>query len=306
MEEIGQLIGKGFGIWKRNLNLCIPYIFSIFASILVVIAFFIAIFVAAIPLISSDPTTFQNIEDLEDAQAAEELFDQMQTQLAGLDWQALLPVLLLSLGMILALSLVSSYFNAGAIGMARQALEEGRSTISSLWPAGRRHFWNMFLLTILMGLISLAGTIFLLPGMGQLAEALSGNPDSLEGLGMILAGFLLFILYALVLSVILAPAPYALVLEGLGPVAALKAGIEFFRYNKFDVLILWLVVVALSLVLQMIGSSFSTGESAAFQPLSAITTLASLLVLAPLANLWWTRLYMNRKGTLKEEVKDPW
>lgn len=307
MEEIGQLIGKGFGIWKKNLNLCIPYIFSIFASILVVIAFFIAIFVAAIPLIGSDPTTFQNIEEMEDAQAAEELFDQIQTQLAGLDWQALLPVLLLSLGMILVLSLVSSYFNAGAIGMARQALEEGRSTISSLWPAGRRHFWNMFLLTILMGLISLAGTIFLLPGIGQITQAFPEIQDSPEGLGILAVGFLLFILYALILSIVLSLAPYALVIESLGPVAALKAGIEFFRYNKFDVLILWLVVVALSLVLQMLGSSFSMGESAAFQPLSAITTLVSLLVLAPLANLWWTRLYMNRKGMLnEEEVKDPW
>jgi hypothetical protein len=33
----------------------------------------------------------------------------------------------------------------------------------------------------------------------------------------------------------------------------------------------------------------------------------NLLVLAPLSNLWWTRLYMDRKGMIKvDEVKDPW
>jgi len=143
--------------------------------------------------------------------------------------------------------------------------------------------------------------------MGQLTLALSGNLDNLEGLGMILAGFLLFILYALMLSIILALAPYALVLEGTGPLQAIRAGIDFFRYSKFDVLIMWLVVVALSLVLQMIGSFISTGNEMAYQLLSLVTSLVSLLVLAPLANLWWTRLYMVRKGMLKEEeVKDPW
>jgi hypothetical protein len=97
------------------------------------------------------------------------------------------------------------------------------------------------------------------------------------------------------------------VLEGAGPVQAIRAGIDFFRYNKFDVLILWLVVMALSVVLQMIGSLISSGNEVAYQLLSLATSLVSLLVLAPLANLWWTRLYMVRKGMLKEEeVKDPW
>jgi len=57
----------------------------------------------------------------------------------------------------------------------------------------------------------------------------------------------------------------------------------------------------------MIGSFISTGNEMAYQLLSLVTSLVSLLVLAPLANLWWTRLYMVRKGMLKEEeVKDPW
>jgi len=35
--------------------------------------------------------------------------------------------------------------------------------------------------------------------------------------------------------------------------------------------------------------------------------MITLLVLAPLSNLWWTRLYMSRKGMLKQDEKeDPW
>lgn len=222
MEEIGKLIGKGFGIWKKNLNLCVPFIFSGFASILIVAAFFIAMFLAAMPFLGEDWT---HLEDLEDAEVMEGLF-------AGMDWQDFLPILILFLGMIVVLSLVGSYFNAGAIGMARQALVEGKSRTSAMWSAGRKHFWNMFLLSLIMGLATMAGLIFLLPGMGQLTLALSGNLDNLEGLGMILAGFMLFILYALILSVILALAPYALVLEGAGPVQAIRAGIDFFRDRK--------------------------------------------------------------------------
>jgi len=37
-----------------------------------------------------------------------------------------------------------------------------------------------------------------------------------------------------------------------------------------------------------------------------IAMLADLLVLAPLTNLWWTRLYMVRKGMINDEdAKDP-
>ena len=297
MEEIGQLIGKGFRIWKKNLNLCIPFIYSGLASILIVVVFFVAVFLAAIPLLGEDWT---QLENLEEPGAMEELF-------AGMDWQDLLPIILLILGMIATLSLVGSYFNAGAIGMARQALVEGRSGTSAMWSAGRKHFWNMFLLSLIVVLVTMAGLIFLLPGVEQLGEAVSGNADSLEGLGVILAGLLLFILYALVLSVILSPAPYALVIEDTGPVQALRAAMDFFRYNKFDVLILWLVVVALSLVLEMAGSFISMGNEEAYQLMSLISSLASIFVLAPLVNLWWTRLYMSRKGMLnEEEVTDPW
>lgn len=188
--------------------------------------------------------------------------------------------------------------------MARQALEKGKSDTGAMWSAGKRHFFNMFLATLLMGLIILAGLIFLLPALAQGQMSLQADPQSM---GLLAAGLLMLILYVLVLSVILVAVPYALVVDGLGPVQAILAAIRFFRYNKFDVVVLWLVVSALSMGLQMIGGAFSAGEGAGGDPLSLITGMVSLLVLAPLSNLWWTRLYMNRKGILiVDEVLDPW
>ncbi len=88
---------------------------------------------------------------------------------------------------------------------------------------------------------------------------------------------------------------------------AVLASINFFRYNKFDVLVLWLVVMAISISLQMINGLFSSENGIGNQTLSVVTGLVNILVLAPLSNLWWTRLYMDRKGILKvDEVKDIW
>ena len=304
MEEIGEMIGKGFGIWRRNINLCIPFLLNFFVSMLVLIPFLIVIFLVAMPSIDANSTLFQNSQDPQDVQAVQELITQVVGALGSLGWQTVLVAAFLFLGMIVVLSLVEAFFMAGAIGMARQALDMGRADTGAMWSAGRRHFLNMFLYTILAGLITMAGLVFLLPGIVQISGAVQAEPAAL---GILIAGFLMFILYAIVLSLALAVAPYALVLEGLGPLQAVRAGIDFFRDNKFDVLILWLVVAALSIALQMIGSSISTGNNALYPMTSLVIGLVNLLVLVPLSTLWWTRLYMNRKGILKnDEVKDPW
>jgi hypothetical protein len=119
------------------------------------------------------------------------------------------------------------------------------------------------------------------------------------------AGILLLIIYALIVSLFLAIVPYALVVDSLGAVEAIKASIRFFRYNKFDVFILWLVILAISLGLQMVGSSVSTGDAVNFQPLSIVMGLVNLLVLEPLSAVWWTRLYMTRTGRLAERESWP-
>ena len=298
MEEMGEMIGKGFGVWRSNLNLCIPFLLSAFVTTLLALPFLAAFFMTLLPLDRMDVAMLQDEEDMQ------ELLVQMQDSLAGLETEKMLMLAALFLALVVLLSLVNAFFAAGAIGMARQAMDEGKANTRAMWSYGRGYFWNLFLATLLIGLINLVGLIFLLPALIAAPMPLHADPQSM---GALVAGSLLLILYVLALSVILTAAPYALVLEGMGPVQAVLAAMKFFRYNKFDVVILWLVVAALSLSLEMISGAVSTGETAAGQALSLATGMASLLVVAPLSNLWWTRLYMNRKGMLKvDEVKDPW
>jgi len=264
MENIGELIGKGFGIWRENLNLSIPFLYSLIAWILIIISFIIVIYVAHIPLAITDAYKYW-----------------------GLSWQELLPGWILLLAAIIIIWFIGLFFSAGAIGMAKQALEEG-----SMWSSAKRHVWNMLLLSLLnsliIGLAMLVGIILLslFPGMEQLAD-FTKIPDSSEMLGTLLAAAIVFILCLVILAA-LTPTIYVLVLEDLGPVAALRVGIDFFRKNKTDVLVLWIVSGALYWVVQIIGAGL-------------IAIPVQQLILAPLTNLWWTRLYMIRNGLINSE-----
>jgi hypothetical protein len=296
MESINELLGRGFSLWRDNLNLCIPHLLGFFFSMMALFAGLMAvIFSGMLPLESLNETALNDVQDMQDMQM---LSDQMEEYLAGMQSSDLMQIGLAILAIFVLVALVDAFFAAGAIGMARQALEKGRSDTSAMWSAGKRHFLGMFLAELLMTLIILMGMALLLP-------LLAADLESPGLLAVALVVIALF--YALALTIILSTLPYALVLEGLSPVRALFASLDFFRYNKFDVAVLWLVVVALSLALQMVGGAFSTGDAGQGRPLSAITGMISLLVLAPLSNLWWTGLYMSRKGMLKlEEKEDLW
>jgi len=298
MEEIGELIGKGFGVWRQNLNLCIPFLLSFVLSSLLLILVLAVLAVAFVSLQGINSTSFQ------DAQDAQVLLSQMEEAAASLSPSEAGSILLVTFLLLLLLILISSFFTAGAIGMAKQALEAGRADAGAMWSAGREHFRSMFLATIAMGLLVFAGLVFLIPGVALLYW--STQPDA-QAVGILAAGFLLLAVYAIALSLLLAEAPYALVVDRLGALAAISASARFFWYNKFDVLVLWLIVVAVSLGLQMAGGSLSVNESLSYQPASLITGLINILILAPLSNLWWTRLYMSRKGLLlADDARDPW
>ncbi len=63
MEEIGDLIGKGFAVWRNNLNLCIPFLLSSVLSLLIMIPFFAAFLVAIVPLVGLNSTSVQQMQD---------------------------------------------------------------------------------------------------------------------------------------------------------------------------------------------------------------------------------------------------
>jgi hypothetical protein len=294
MEDIGDLIGKGIAVWRNNLNLCIPFLLSSVLSLLIMIPFFAAFLVAIVPLSGLNSSFVQQMQDQILKNVA----------LSNMTLDIVIKVALLFFLMVILISMVNAFFTAGAIGMAGQALKKGKPDNGVMWSAGKKHFWNMLLASVLMDFIMVAGLLFFLPVVALQPKSLQAEP---QAMGLLLMGLLLFVLYALVISIILATTPYALVVEDLGPKQAVLASINFFRYNKFDVLVLWLVVMAISISLQMINGLFSSENGIGNQMLSVVTGLLNVLVLAPLSSLWWTRLYMHRRGILKvDEVKDIW
>jgi hypothetical protein len=282
MEEIGDLIGEGFEAWKRNLNLCIPFLLSAVFSLLALLPFLFAL----IEVISQE-----KMESLTPQEWVPILMDALPR---------LAPSFLVSL---LLLIIFGSFFFAGAIGMARLALQKGRASTGMIWLCGRRNMLNLFLATILIDLIMAAGLIFLLPWA---LISVGHSYSDTTAMGLLLAGVLLLMLYALSVSLLFALSPYALVVDGLGPLQAIKASSAFFWSNKFDVFLLWLIVLALALGLQMLGGWSSADSAKGWQPLAAVAGALNLLVLSPLSTLWWTRLYLSRTSKLKEEVKSPW
>ena len=206
MEEIGEMIGKGFDVWRSNLNLCIPFLLSIFVSLLILASFLAAFSLVFLPNEGMIDTMLQNLENIQEPA-------QMQGSLGNLEMGTILLIAALFFVLVLLLSLVDAFFTAGAIGMARQAMEKGKSDTSVMWAAGKRHLFKMFLATLLTGLFILAGLIFLLPA---LAQGFQLQQVDLQTTGLMAAGLLMFILYVLALSVILVAVPYALVVDGLG------------------------------------------------------------------------------------------
>ena len=188
MEEIGEILSRGFGVWKRNLNLCIPFLLNIIASMIVFLPILAAIIVTIMPI---DSLNDLNQTSLQDAGAMQEMLTRTGDSLKSLSGETILQIAGLFLALIVLTSLINSFFTAGAIGMARQALENGRSDISSMWSTGRRHFVRLFLATLLIELLTMAGMIFILPGIIMGGEPLPEDP---EALGLMAAGILPFVL----------------------------------------------------------------------------------------------------------------
>lgn len=284
-EDIGTLIKRGFETWKCNLNLAVPFVLMIAAIMLVAV---VMAFLALYPLITTSPDVLSNAGNVEDPQQLMDLLQSVTN--IGL----LVAVFLLG---ILIMSLMASFFTAGAIGMTKEATETGRTTLKDMWASGKRNYLSLFLAEVLMMIIVIAGLIVLsLPFISDLAAGVeSGDPE----FGPLVFWIILLVVYSLMISFALAMVPYALVIEGLGPVGAIKAGIGFFWSNKMDVFLIWLVVLAVSMAIQFVGVPFSGSETAS-AIFSMVSGIVSVLVISPLTTVWWTRLYMTRAGKISE------
>ncbi|MCZ7358298.1 MAG: hypothetical protein O8C66_15505 [Candidatus Methanoperedens sp.] len=282
VEEIKKILSNSMETYTKNLNLIIPFILNAVVTglltVIIIMGGFFYIFGSS-------------LSSLENAHTPEQLI----LIILPLISQHLSDIVLLIIIYFLIATFFQSFFTAGAIGMAQKATEAGRSELSTMMEAGKKNVVNLYLAQILVGLLALAGIVFIVPGAMKI-DLSNFSLESNTGAVMLLkAGVLLWALYAIIISLVLAVYSYALVIENLGAVEGITAGFGFFTKNKSDVFLLWLIIGIIVIVLTFIG------EVTRVVPVmnviwQLINVLLSVLVIPPLTTLWWVRLYMSRTG----------
>ncbi len=284
VEDIGKIISSGFETYTKNLNLGIPFALSaIITSMLAVILLgfgFFNIFGSSLSSLEKATTPLE---------ALSVIIPLIKTHLAQ--------IIILFIAFFLISLAVEAFFNAGAIGMARQSTETGKTGLTTMVEAGKKNIVNLFLAEVLFGLLSLAGIVFIVPGalkfnMNQLLLPLNSGAWNL-----LIGGVVLWISYLVILSLVLAVFRYALVVDNLEPVDALTTGFNFFNKNKSDVFVLWLILGIIIAAITIIG------ELMRFSPVmnpiwSLASVFISVFIIQPLTTIFWVRLYMTR--TAKE------
>lgn len=281
-EDIGTIINKGFKTWVRNLNICIPFVLnSVVGGIL---SFF---YFAVIGILLLGPELESGVDP--SLLPPEELF----TIIADAALENTGTVVLVTLLFFLMVGFVQAFFTAGAIGMAKRAAETGDTVLSDMMAAGKRNGFRLFLFSVLIALLAFAGIVFVVPGalaVGDLSYFLDNPEASLRGAGLLSLGILVWVLYALILNISLTMVGYALVIDELDPIEAISMGLRVFMGNKLDVIILWVLSLSLSFVASYIQEFIGSDSGFVFM----LTTLFSLIVIAPLTAVWWTRLYLTK------------
>ena len=278
VEDTGSVIGKGFDTWKNNLTICLPFVFSAILTHIVAIIIIGATILAIIPSLLSYLT--------KSAEPSPELIPQLLPQIL----QSMGIIIIAIIVTIILCMLINAFFWAGAIGMAKEATETGRTNFSHMIEYGKRKFISLFFTDIILGLISFVGVVFLVPGILYILpklRVLSVLPpeEVFTALAIFGLGFLAMSLYILIISIIFALPRYAVVIDDLGAIRGIKTGFKMFMRNKVAVFLLCLIVFTAN----MISMSFGVIQYIGW----VISAILSIIIISPLTVIWWSRLYLS-------------
>ena len=280
VEDIGKIISNGFGTYTKNLNICIPFILNFFISMV------IAALIAGFGFMYIFAPSLSSIEKASSPEAIASI-------LLPLISQHIIEIAILVVIIFFLIFSIQAYFISGAIGMAIQATGSGKSHLLDMREAGKKNFINMFLAEILFSLISLAGIVFIVPGAMRIDISQILTSENTSGVALLMGGIFMWVIYLLILSILLAVFRYALVAENLGPIESMTASLDFFKKNKMDVILLFVIVIVLGVAF------FIVDQVMGLIPViniiwSFISMLISVIIIPPLTTVWWVRLYMIR------------
>ncbi len=278
VEDIGSVIRKGFDTWKENLCICLPFVFS---SILTPI---VAIIIIGGVILASTPSLVPYFTK------PDEITPDLTPQLLPQILQSIDIIIIAFIVTIILCGLIDAFFWAGAIGMAKEATENGRTSFYHLIEYGKRKFISLFFTDIIIGLISFGGIVFLIPGILYILpelRALSELPpeEAAMALAVFGLGFLAMIVYLMIISIIFALPRYSVVIDDVGAIEGIKNGFAAFMRNKVVVFLLWLIALAVTMIVASLGAIPYIG--------GIISMILSVIIIQPLTVIWWSRLYLS-------------
>jgi hypothetical protein len=295
-KNLTGILTDGFELWKKNLIMGVPPLLSMLVQF---VLWFVVVIIMLFALLGGGIGAGLFSGDIENIDAL----------IASLG-AAITVILLVLLFAIIITMLIGAFFTAGLIGMAKEAIETGKTEFSTMIEVGKRKFISLFFANLIVAAILLLpliilGIIFLiLMAMGYGSGIDSSNADAviLSSFLLIFLIFMLWVVYAMILGIILAVVNYAVVISDTGAVEGVKAGFRFFMNHKPDVFSMWLMILCISLVfgivysaiymvfnfIPLIGGIFAFVWQMIFYAFIAV-------VITPLTALWWSFLYMDRK-----------
>lgn len=283
-EGFGTILNRGFNGWVRNLNLCIPFILNFIVKLILYFFFF---GLMGILLFTSDVGGIIDPASVPAEKVYSMIWEGFVNNIAMI-------IFVIVIFMVLGI-FVQAFFTAGAIGMAQKISETGDTFLADMLISGSRNISRLFFMSLLLALLLFIGIIFTLPGVlltGDLSEIYQNPAAAGEGLKILGIGMMIWGVYLITLNLIFSLAPYALVIDELSPLEALKKSIDFFLANKLEVFLIWITFIGLTLISSFIGEIIASGNGL----LAGITYLVPIIVLQPLVTIFWTRLYLNRSG----------
>ncbi len=293
-EDIGKIISNGFGTYTRNPNICVPFVLNFILS--ASLALIMIVFVFAYVFGSS-------LSNLENAKSPEAIAAVLFPLVSG----HIMEIAILVVMILLVVFFLQAYFISGAIGMAIQANESGRSSVFTMRDAGKKNLMNMFFAQLLFGLLSLAGIVFIVPGAMKTDISQIFTSENTGGAALLIGGFFLWMVYLVILGILLSVFSYALVADNLGPLESMSKSVSFFKQNKIDVILLFLTTFFIGLVFVIIEAIIGSIIVNNFLRQS-ISQFISLIIIQPLTTVLWVRLYMaktNKKFYIDELLAHP-
>jgi len=299
-KNITAILTEGLDIWKNNLILGIPPLLDLIIQYALWILFFVVSFGVLILFLGLGAGSAFLMEDIEDVEA---IFAMVGSMGAALFIWSLFLILTIVISIV-----IDMFFKAGLIGMAKETIGSGKSDLSAMTDYGKRKWLTLFFANLIVFAVAvlpllIVGIILLILFIMGYSSGfdLSGGSGLYAAL-LIFAAIMLWIFYVIVISIILAVVDYAVVISGRGAIDAVMSSFRFFMKNKFDVFLIWLVVLIVSLFFFCIylGVQMLLG----FIPI--IGTIIGLFVeiiyygflafvVTPVITLWWSLLYIDRE-----------